>query len=874
MSNERRTLLEAAVAPGTPVSRRPGARHVLEDCWTPIRNAIEPRLADVLLEALGGVARADDEDVAKPAKLVLSRDRRFVQLFSDALHAEFRTAIADFVAHKSADARPAGKSGLSLIEYGDMEFTTLVESSSARIRNAVDDEYTSVKLRVSNLVREPELRDAENPFRPAIFLRAVHTALERVGVEAADLLRLTHCFDSPLIAPISGAYVAVDRQLAAQGVSSELLARNTIARPTISGGPNSVMGGMASGPLTRPAMTGINSALGPVTSGGYHFAPGVQAEQVLQALYQRLHLVQPMGGYPAVAPGGMPMGGVPAAGVPMSGVPMPGVPGAPAASGRLYAGAAGQGRYAPAPTVGGTSELARLAAGAMPLVPGAPGVIDANLVNAINEIQKLGALALGAVQAGRPAPDAAVDLNALRGKLTETASKQVDKLTIEIVGLLFDRINADKHVPDEIKSLLLRLQFPLIKVALTDPDLFASAHHPARQLIDRIASSSIGWTPKGDENQRYLAEVQTVVRSVLTNTDATLDVYDGALKQFETYLADERTRDDDPVTRAKRALAEAETREVMAINATIQIRSAFEGVQLESYLREFLIETWVRVLVAASLAHRNDEAASQALVRKYLGIVPDLVWSVQPKINPDDRKRLVKVIPPVLTTLREGLQTIEWPLPRMQEFFRKLMSSHAQAVKALELAHGTGGGFSFEPSTLRIKLDGLKFSYDPAAQADEPVRQVSDDVVKQVLAQNHAEVEHLELPREALAPVTEPGAAEVAPVSDSDIEHWRKGDWFELTVGDVTERVRLRWISPRKSLYLFTPADGTLAHSLAPETLRAYVRAGRLRPVETQPLFERAVNAVMHDLQAAEPAPQPPPRDAGGRGGGSRSRPF
>ncbi|MCL6646117.1 MAG: DNA-3-methyladenine glycosylase, partial [Dehalococcoidia bacterium] len=28
----------------------------------------------------------------------------------------------------------------------------------------------------------------------------------------------------------------------------------------------------------------------------------------------------------------------------------------------------------------------------------------------------------------------------LRGKLAETASKQVDKLTIEIVGLLFDRI--------------------------------------------------------------------------------------------------------------------------------------------------------------------------------------------------------------------------------------------------------------------------------------------------------------------------------------------------------------------------------------------------------------------------------------------------
>src|SRR5690606_5153058 len=137
-------------------------------------------------------------------------------------------------------------------------------------------------------------------------------------------------------------------------------------------------------------------------------------------------------------------------------------------------------------------------------------------------------------------------------------------------------------------------------------DLFASPHHPARKLIDRLASSSIGWTPKGEENQRYLAEVQEAVRAVLAGTDDSLEVYEEALKRFETYLEDERTRDDDPVGRAKRALAEAEQREVMAINATIQIRSAFDGVQLESYLREFLIETWVRVLVNASLAQRGD----------------------------------------------------------------------------------------------------------------------------------------------------------------------------------------------------------------------------------------------------------------------------
>ena len=122
----------------------------------------------------------------------------------------------------------------------------------------------------------------------------------------------------------------------------------------------------------------------------------------------------------------------------------------------------------------------------------------------------------------------------------------------------------------------------------------------------------------------------------------------------------------------------------MAINAAIGIRRAFDGVQLESYLRDFLLGTWVKVLVAATLRER----AQPDFAKKFRDMVPDLVWSVQPKINPDDRKRLVKTIPAVLNTLREGLQLIEYAPTQTQEFFTRLMASHAQAVKALEVAYG------------------------------------------------------------------------------------------------------------------------------------------------------------------------------------------
>ncbi|MCX8005761.1 MAG: DUF1631 family protein, partial [Burkholderiaceae bacterium] len=438
----------------------------------------------------------------------------------------------------------------------------------------------------------------------------------------------------------------------------------------------------------------------------------------------------------------------------------------------------------------------------------------------------------------RAVADAGIDPALLRAKVADKATKQIDKLTIEIVGLLFDRINQDKHVPPKIKELLQRLQFPLIKVALTDPELFVSPHQPARELLDRIAATSIGWTEQGEHNQRYLAEVQKAVHTVLAATEEGLAPFQRALEGFEKYLQEESTRDDDPVARAKRALAEAEELEVLAINATIKIRSAFDGVLLESYLREFLLETWTRVLVAASLREKSEPG----LMRKYLSIVPDLVWSVQPKINPEDRKKLVTTIPPVLTALREGLRLIDWPQEKVNAFFGRLMNSHAQAVKALELAHGAAPPPAVEVSTLRIKLDGLQLAPDPKAAppAGEELP-VNDDMVKHALALNRAEVNYLTA--EHTIPLGEDAQL------DRQIAGFKRGDWFDLRIGGRTERVQLRWFTPRRALYLFAAPEGARTHSLTPATLRQYLREGRIAPVEGVPLFDRALREMMDELQ-------------------------
>jgi len=139
-------------------------------------------------------------------------------------------------------------------------------------------------------------------------------------------------------------------------------------------------------------------------------------------------------------------------------------------------------------------------------------------------------------------------------------------------------------------------------VALTDPDLFVFAAAARARTARSHRSTSIAWVPKGEHNERYLDEVRRAATTVLEKQPTKgLAPFQQALRQFEGLPQASDTRDDDPVARRQNAGAGGgETREVMAINATIQIRAAFEASCWSRTCADFLARELVRVLVAAN----------------------------------------------------------------------------------------------------------------------------------------------------------------------------------------------------------------------------------------------------------------------------------
>jgi hypothetical protein len=473
----------------------------------------------------------------------------------------------------------------------------------------------------------------------------------------------------------------------------------------------------------------------------------------------------------------------------------------------------------------------------LPPLAAGQGPVGASLLDALGELQALGLEGIhGAMFAGTPAGS----INAWREHLIAQSTRTVDKLTIEIVGMMFDHVLRDGQVPSEIKALLSRLQFPVLKAALLDAAFFASSAHPARRLIDRIAAAAVGWEPYGDDNERFRAEVERIVREIMQEFNGDLAQFERALNEFEAFLGDIGPRDSDPIARAKRALEEAEKREILIINTTIQVRRAFERVELESWLRDFLIGPWVQVLVQASLR----EGQTKGFSRSFREVIHEIVWSVQPKATVEERRRLVELIPALTRIVRDGLALIRLPQHEQDQFLQQLMAAHAFAVKPTDQA--TYIRHSLQSSEIRAKLDGLQLTGSFPLTAIPGGVKVPAGAVLRAAADHQVEVN-------VPAALTDVGAIDKDEEArmDHDLAHWTRGSWFELWTGEAFIKARLRWVSPLRTMFMFSSGPENRAHVMSPELIRSYLRRSLIRPLERAPLTERAAQAVVADFADA-----------------------
>ena len=58
---------------------------------------------------------------------------------------------------------------------------------------------------------------------------------------------------------------------------------------------------------------------------------------------------------------------------------------------------------------------------------------------------------------------------------------------------MFQSILTEDRIPAAVRVWFARLQMPVLRVAVSEPDFFATIDHPARRLIDRMGACVMGF---------------------------------------------------------------------------------------------------------------------------------------------------------------------------------------------------------------------------------------------------------------------------------------------------------------------------------------------------------------------------------------------
>ncbi|MGP1684053.1 MAG: DUF1631 family protein, partial [Giesbergeria sp.] len=98
--------------------------------------------------------------------------------------------------------------------------------------------------------------------------------------------------------------------------------------------------------------------------------------------------------------------------------------------------------------------------------------------------------------------------------LKKKAETDSEKAIIEVVALMFQSILSEDRIPPAVRVWFARLQVPVLRVALAEPEFFSNVSHPARKLIDRMGAVALGFDSVSISGSALESEVRRIVQVI------------------------------------------------------------------------------------------------------------------------------------------------------------------------------------------------------------------------------------------------------------------------------------------------------------------------------------------------------------------------
>jgi ActR/RegA family two-component response regulator len=387
-----------------------------------------------------------------------------------------------------------------------------------------------------------------------------------------------------------------------------------------------------------------------------------------------------------------------------------------------------------------------------------------------------------------------------------------DSDTIDLIAMLFEFLSRPARSDGITHWILVKLQIPVLRVALKDKSFFSNKEHPARQVLSYIVEFARFWIDEVEaQNDPTLSnKVQLAANKIASEYQGDIAVFSAVLMQLSE-LSNAIIHN---VELAERRYVEAargrERLERAHVQADAAISERIASNKPNEFLRTLLEQAWADVL-AVSLLRDGDDSRNYT---RRLEVVDQLLAAA----SSGDGKPDQSVSPGLIAEVEAGLTQVGLHDDDVKAIVRKLFATSTATEEDNPISQ----------TELAIKLRSkarLGVARKVTAPADS--------------------VQALESTQGFLKPEEQVALDRICALP--------LGTWFEFTINEHGDTVRrkLAWFSTRSRRCLFINQRGVPAEDQTLEELAREMASGRARiaNAEQEPLLDRAWSAIIETLK-------------------------
>lgn len=396
------------------------------------------------------------------------------------------------------------------------------------------------------------------------------------------------------------------------------------------------------------------------------------------------------------------------------------------------------------------------------------------------------------------------------GTQVQQTVSRLDEDSMDLIDLLFEFILDDQSIPAPIRAVLARLQIPLLKIALSDKNIFSKKSHPARRLLNNLAKSSTGWNEQQSTQQDKLqAKIESIVDTILLDFDTDIQLFLDLNTQFNEFISQLNKSSQ----AAEQRIVQANEGQEKLIAAQQEVDNVInQQLSQHDHLPKVVIalieDGWKHVLKLRLLQKGKDSDEWRTSIE----LIQQLLWSVSPKPDENDRKQLLEIIPSMLKSLREGLSGASFNQHKITALFKDLQQCHIQCMNGTAIADDKLQNIDTLSLTTSSKPD-----LETLPVLDENKKVISDNLAMQKAKQLSI------------------------------------GTWLEIASNDdkSPQRIKFSWRSNLTGRCLFVTYQGTKAADITINELASWFQQGKILVIDQSiQLMDRALASMMETIES------------------------